>query len=173
MKTESLIWLLPVVFMIHELEEIIFLKPWLNKHINLLPQRLPKAASVMLTQTNNLSVHAFVLIVAEEFLLISGLVLLAFENSWFILISSLVLAICLHNLIHLLQLFVIRKCLPVLFSSIVVLGYGYLILGRLLPKMVSYRQVLIMSVGIMVAFLLNYLLMHKLAQAFDRTFFLK
>ena len=40
-KIETLMWLLPIVFMLHDFEEIIMFKPWMNANCAALEKRLP------------------------------------------------------------------------------------------------------------------------------------
>jgi hypothetical protein len=43
-KLETLMWLLPIVFMFHDFEEIIMFKPWMNANYAALEKRLPAPA---------------------------------------------------------------------------------------------------------------------------------
>jgi len=55
----TLVWLLPIVFMIHDFEEIIFFKPWIHKNRDYLAKKYPKIASLFLRHLGRLSTSAY------------------------------------------------------------------------------------------------------------------
>ena len=71
MKPETLIWLFPIVFMIHEFEEIIFMRWWIAKNKVHVLNKYPKLGKQVLGQFDAFSTESFSLIVAEEFLIVS------------------------------------------------------------------------------------------------------
>ncbi|MBI2332821.1 MAG: HXXEE domain-containing protein [Chloroflexi bacterium] len=75
MTLDTLLWLLPAVFMFHDFEEIIMVRPWLQKNTPLLRERFPKLAERVLPQLESLSTSAFALAVAEEFILLTALII--------------------------------------------------------------------------------------------------
>jgi len=50
----TIIWLLPIVFMIHDFEEIIFFKSWMNKNKDYLIEKFPKISKHFLPRFVNL-----------------------------------------------------------------------------------------------------------------------
>ncbi|MDO4763569.1 MAG: HXXEE domain-containing protein [Flavobacteriaceae bacterium] len=62
---ETLIWLFPIIFVFHNLEEIIGTKIWLNKNEVLLQKRFPKIAKMF----KDFSTEGFAIATLEEFLL--------------------------------------------------------------------------------------------------------
>lgn len=57
-------WLFPVLFMIHELEEIIGFSKWLKKNSGFLVQKFPKSKRMV----ENFTTEAFSIAVLEEYL---------------------------------------------------------------------------------------------------------
>jgi lysylphosphatidylglycerol synthetase-like protein (DUF2156 family) len=172
MKIESLIWLFPVIFMLHEFEEIIFLKPWLKRNYGTFRNVLPGYANTLLERTNNFSISAFALIVAEEFILISLFVLISFETENYVMFVALVIATCLHNVFHLAQTIIVRRFIPVIFTSLILLIYGAIVISLFASKGIFYEtfglvfSTLLISLG----FGANFIVMHKLAALLDRKF---
>ena len=102
MDLNTLVLILPLVFMIHDFEEIIFFKKWLSNNRNILIRRFPKVATRLLPHFENISTASFTLAVAEEFILISVLSIYTACNEsyalWYFIIVVLNLLI-LHKLI--------------------------------------------------------------------------
>ena len=69
-ELELIISLFPLVFMIHEFEEIICLKRWVSKNGLWLTSKYPKLTK-QVTHLGQLSVSAFTVAVLEEFVLVS------------------------------------------------------------------------------------------------------
>jgi hypothetical protein len=125
MKVETLLWLLPVVFMIHDFEEIIMISSWMEKNRAVILARFPKLGKRLLSQFGNLSGPGFSVAVFEEFLLISLLTFLAVENSWYNLWTGLMLVFLLHLLVHAAQFLVFRKYIPAVFTSLLGMLYCF------------------------------------------------
>ena len=65
-KFINIIWLLPLVFMLHDFEEIIFVEWWVNKNKEVLLKRFPRVAKMY----SGLSTIAFALAVSEEYIIL-------------------------------------------------------------------------------------------------------
>ncbi len=63
---KDIIWLFPLLFIFHDLEEIIGFIPWLQRN----EQLLAKKATVILKVHKDLSTEGFALAVAEEFVVV-------------------------------------------------------------------------------------------------------
>lgn len=119
-----LMLLLPVVFMIHDFEEIIMFRSWLAKNREELNKRFPGVAAFMgKHQLFDLSTSAFAVAVAHEFVLITAVSTLAvFAQSygwWF----AAFMAYFLHLFVHIAQWIVYRKYVPVIITSLATLPY--------------------------------------------------
>ncbi len=123
-KMKILIALLPVIFMIHDFEEIVMFKPWLNKNREELKRRFPKVEN-FLSRKNcfNLSTSGFAIAVLHEFVLISLVTFLSLWYNvyywWFGAFS----VYTLHLFVHILQWIVYRKYVPVIITSMLTLPY--------------------------------------------------
>jgi hypothetical protein len=123
MKIETMMWLLPVVFMLHEFEEIIMIRPWLAKNAGDLQRRFPSLASQLLPHFQKLSTSALAFAVAEEFILLSVLTYLAVEFELYAAWAGLLIAFFSHLLIHIIQFALYRKYVPVIVTSLLCSPY--------------------------------------------------
>ncbi len=119
-----LIAILPIVFMIHDFEEIIMFKPWLTKNREELKRRFPKMERFMAKNSLfDLSTSAFAVAVMQEFLLISAatFVSLYFDDYsvWF----AAFMAYFVHLFMHIGQWVLFRKYVPVIITSILTMPY--------------------------------------------------
>jgi hypothetical protein len=115
--------LLPVIFMFHEFEEILFLKIWLHKDKEHLHNKFPKAGYKIYSQYSGFTTSGFAFAIAEEFLLINILTYAAIifqkEYMWF----AVFIGFSIHLVIHVFQWIIYKKYLPVIITSILVLPY--------------------------------------------------
>ncbi len=123
-KMEILILLLPIVFMIHDFEEIIMLKPWLNKNRGEIKKRFPKFEN-FLKKMNlfNLSTSAFAIAVLHEFVLISLVTIFSLVFEFYELWFGAFAVYFLHLFVHIIQWVMFKKYVPVIVTSILTLPY--------------------------------------------------
>ena len=118
MKTDTILWLLPIIFMLHDFEEIIMTKPWLTRNAGRLRQKYPRIAARLLPHFSGLSTSAFALAVAEEFVLLSVLTLFAAEYKLYALWAGVTIGFFLHLLAHAVQFLALRCYVPVILTSL-------------------------------------------------------
>lgn len=153
MKTETLLWLLPIIFMFHDFEEIIMMKAWLGKNADEAASRFP-FLSKLLSKQKKLSTAAFALEVAEEFILISIITFFAVEQELHALWTGLLLVFFLHLIMHVGQFVVYRKYVPVIITSILSIPYCIYALA-FISGYVNWASVLFLSLILLVAAILN------------------
>ena len=117
-KIETLMWLLPIVFMFHDFEEIIMFKPWLAANLPNFEKRLPKWAARIMSRHDKLSTSAFALAVAEEFIILSALTLLAVELRLYPFWAGMLLGFFIHLLVHIGQFAIYRGYVPIILTSL-------------------------------------------------------
>ncbi len=120
-------WLFPIIFIFHDMEEIIGLGVWLNKNRSLLEKRFPKVNRIY----QDFSTEGFALAVFEEFivcLLVSGLAYYVDCEviSWIWLGAFIGCAV--HFVVHIGQTFVLKKYIPAVITSIICLPIGAIII---------------------------------------------
>ena len=161
--THTLLWLFPIAFMFHDFEEILFWELWLKKHGEEVKRRLPaflaKRASPILEKSTAEASFSI-------FLIFSCTVLAAFlaaerqSYSFFLLASG---AFFLHGFMHIGQAIALRKYVPaVITSALVVIPYGLILYWSLIragligiPKLLMY---FLIAIALTIPFIL---VMHK------------
>ena len=162
---EQYIWLLPILFIFHDFEEIIGARLWAAKNGAEICRRIPKASLIF----NNLTTEGFALAVAEEFviiLIICGLTftgIRAFNLIWL----GVFFAYTLHLVVHIGQAVVFRKYIPALATSIICLPISIWILKDCLAAIdASLVEIVAYSVVAVVAVVGNLVFAHWLARRF-------
>src|SRR4030042_4485016 len=79
MRTETIMWLFPIIFMIHDFEEVIMFKPWVTKNAGFMKKRFPRLAARTLPHMEGLSTSSFAVAVAGMFLIVSTVTLISVE----------------------------------------------------------------------------------------------
>jgi len=159
---------LPIVFMIHEFEEILFLKIWLHKDKEYLHKKFPKIGPKIYSQYSVFTTSGFVFAIAEEFLLMSILTFIAIifqrEYLWF----TVFMGFSIHLIIHIFQWLIYRKYLPIIITSILVLPYcfyGFMIFLR--ENELNILWIIISSIIGIIAVVLNLKFIHIIGQKFS------
>lgn len=161
-------WLLPVIFMLHDFEEIIMIKPWFSKNKADFLNRFPAIASRVMKQYESESTSSFALAVAEEFLLLSLLTWLAVEGALYALWTGLLIAFLLHLAVHVLQFMAYRKYVPVIITSLLGIPYGLFALYDLNSlHLLSGPDVAFWTIIAFAIMVINLLFIHRLAARFE------
>lgn len=126
METDIAYWvvLFPVIFIIHDLEELIMLQSRLSKNRKELKERFPKIERFFESRkVFEISTSSFAIAMLYEFLLLSVITFLSlyFENYkwWF----SLLIGYSLHLVLHLIQWILFKKYIPMLITSVLTMPY--------------------------------------------------
>ena len=111
------LWMFPLLFIFHDIEEIIGLVPWIHFNETLLAQKAPTILKIHKEMTT----EGFALAVFEEFILVLSITFLAYYTqsrvSELIWLGGFV-AFSLHLLLHIGQSILLRKYIPALITSI-------------------------------------------------------
>jgi hypothetical protein len=161
MKTEILIWLFPIIFMIHEFEEIIFMRWWLEKYREPILNKYPNLGKRAIGQFDLISTEAFSLIVAEEFLIVSVIVVISALTTNYDLYAGLISAYSIHLLSHLIQTIVIRKYTPAIITTVLTGFFCGFVFTRLISsELLSFNRTFIYSVVLTLVVFINLKLMY-------------
>lgn len=123
-KINLIMMLLPVVFMVHEYEEIMMFRHWIDRNREELRKRFPKI-ELFFTRRGvfNYSTSTFAVGTAHEFILISVVSFCSVWTGeyqwWFAALAGY----SVHLLIHIVQWIVYRKYVPVIITSLLTLPY--------------------------------------------------
>lgn len=171
MKIETILYLLPLVFMLHDFEEIVMMKTWLARNAAELQRRFPRLADKLLPHFSGLSTSAFALAVAEEFVLISAFSVAAVEFQWFAWWVGLLLAFFLHLLVHMGQFLVYGKYIPAAVTSLPAGLYCIWALQAVAARTGLAWDQIALPFGVMTGIMLaNLWAVHRLAAWFEAQF---
>lgn len=158
-----LICILPILFIFHDFEEIIFSRVWLDHHKEEICLKFPFMKRA-LNMFGNLNTPAFSLAVLEEFIIISvfTIIALAFNETdlWYICF----LTFSIHLLMHIIQSIAIRGYIPAVVTSVICLPYSiYTLLLIHEEGIYNLTESIIYSLIGIIFFGANLLLIHSIA----------
>lgn len=158
-NTNTLLWLFPIAFMFHDFEEIIFWELWLKKHGNEIKRRVPvflaKRVSAIIGKSTAQAAVPICLIFSTT-VLATFLATEYRQYGFFLLASGMFF---LHGFMHVGQAIVLRRFVPaVITSTLIVIPYGLLLYWRLVGEgIVDLSRLLIyflLAVMLIVPFIL-------------------
>lgn len=158
---ESYVWLLPILFIFHDLEEIIGFKNFIEKH-SLIMEKIPYFRKV----ADGFSTEGFALAVLEEFVIAVGICLgvLVFPHpfTYGIWLGAFI-ALTIHFMLHLIQAILLRTYVPTVVTSLICMPIAAYILYHVLTTLpYSFQTMGVFIVtGIILTFC-NVFLAHKL-----------
>ena len=125
------VWLFPVIFMFHEMEEIIGFKIFLKKNHDELEKRFP----AILRCYKDFSTEGFALAVYEELFLCILICTLAYFIDmpvlWYLWLGAFI-GCDLHFFVHLIQVSIFRRYIPACITSLLCLPINTLIICKCL-----------------------------------------
>ena len=119
MKAMIQISLLPILFMLHEFEEMILLPTWCRRNETELSRRFPALQSKL----SFLQSPAFGIAVCEEFIICSACTIITIATGNVLFWYICLLAFTLHFIAHLVQFLLIRKYIPSIVTTVLCLPY--------------------------------------------------
>lgn len=131
---EKYVWLFPIIFIFHDMEEIIGFGLWLKKNRKLLKEKYPW----VLDTYWNFSTEGFSLAVFEELILcitFSALALLLNINVlWYFWLGCFI-ACTLHFVIHIGQSIIMKQYIPATITSVICLPISIWIIAECISAM--------------------------------------
>ncbi len=123
MKTETIMWLFPIVFMIHDFEEIIMMRPWVDRNAPYLKERFPRIAARALPHLEALSTSSYALAIFLMFLSVSAVTLISVEFDLYALWAGVLIGYFIHAILHVTQFLAFRRYVPVVITSLITAPY--------------------------------------------------
>ena len=166
MEIYKLSFIAIVLFMIHEFEEIIFIKKFIekNKVVKDMKNELfvKKKESYPSTETTSL-------MIAEEFIILSTLLSIASEFRMYEIVLSLFIVYIAHLVPHIYDALRYRKFSPGSRTSFIIFPLGILIIWNVILNKEINLVILILCV-IIIGFLmiLNLLFLHKISKKINK-----
>lgn len=117
----------PLLFVLHEAEEIMVQRRWLSTHRNALNAKFPRLRP-LIDHLSRLTTPAFALAATEEwFILLAATCYVLVGGSYALpLWSALFIAFAFHQLVHIAQAVAVRGYVPGLVTSLLLLPYSAL-----------------------------------------------
>ena len=166
MEIYKLSFITIVLFMIHEFEEIIFVKKFIekNKVVKDMKNELfvKKKESYPSTETTSL-------MIAEEFIILSTLLFIASEFRMYEIVLSLFIVYIVHLVPHIYDAVRYRKFSPGSRTSFIIFPLGILIIWNVILNKEINLVIFILCV-IIIGFLmiLNLIFLHKISKKIDK-----
>ena len=101
---QNIFWLFPIIFMLHEMEEIIGFRIWLDKNRDIVSKY--NKLSILY---QNFSNEGFSIAVLEEYLLCIIITCISIFFKTYIVLIGAFIAFSLHLLVHILQSIIIKR----------------------------------------------------------------
>lgn len=162
------VWLFPIIFMFHDMEEIIGFKFFLRQNKTELHKRFP----LILRRYEDFSTEGFALAVYEELILCILISALAYfldlNFLWYLWLGAFI-GCDLHFFIHLIQVSVFRRYIPACITSLICLPVNTLIICKCILSIedTALLACCFMAAGAILVFI-NIILAQKLMGWFTR-----
>lgn len=162
------IWLFPIIFIFHDMEEIIGAKVWLNKNSDLINHKYPRLHKM----SKDFSTEGFAFAVFEELIvcIILCIATSLINNSlvWGIWLGAFI-ACTVHFVVHIIQAIIFRKYIPAVITSIISMPPSVWIILKVLDYFSDYLSEMyaFMVIGFIIVFV-NLIFAHKLMGVFTR-----
>ena len=166
MEIYKLSFITIVLFMIHEFEEIIFIKKFIekNKVVKDMKNELfvKKKESYPSTETTSL-------MIAEEFIILSTLLFIASEFRMYEIVLSLFIVYIAHLVPHIYDALRYRKFSPGSRTSLIIFPLGILIIWNvILNKEINFVIFILCVIIIGFLMILNLIFLHKISKKIDK-----
>jgi hypothetical protein len=163
---QDVLWLFPVIFMVHEMEEIIGLRIWLEKNID-----ITKKYSRISKTYQNITTEAFSVAVLEEYLLTIIITTVSIYFKIYLLWIGVFIAFAVHLVIHIISSIIIRRYIPALVTSILLLPISLFLINKVIIELhYSTFSVIIASLLCFIIMLINLMFIHKLMRKVSEKF---
>jgi hypothetical protein len=116
----SLIWLFIATFMIHDLEEIIFVERWMNKNHVIVCSVIPSPLRRWFSSFQSITSSQFTVAVALELIIFIPTTILAADFHSYLLFIGFNAVLLIHVFTHLFQSLILRMYTPGVVTAIVV-----------------------------------------------------
>ena len=132
---DKYIWLLVVIFIFHDMEEVVGIKSWIRRNYGRVVARFPSSARI-LAPYKEITTAGMAMAVYEELILLILICLLADLTMNPILLGIWfggLLGFTLHLFIHIAQALLIRSYIPALYTSILSIPPSIYLIVRSVP----------------------------------------
>ncbi len=114
---QEIIWIFPILFIVHDMEEIMGLELWLKKNRALLDRKYPKISNTY----NPYSTEGMAAAVMEEMVLCLVICIISKFTGFYGLWLGVFIAYTFHLVVHVGQSIIIKKYIPAVITGIICL----------------------------------------------------
>jgi hypothetical protein len=114
---------LPIVYMLHDFEEIIMMKSWAKSNEKYISQRFQRIAPRLISHLREMSVEGFALCVAILFLLLGFVTLTALWTGFYLFWMGIFMAFSIHIVVHIIQWIAFQRYIPAIVTSLLCVPY--------------------------------------------------
>lgn len=164
---EKYVWLFPILFIIHDMEEIIGFGLWFDKNKKLIMKLFPKVYKTIEKSYKHYSTEGMAVAVLEELILCILFCLISLWNNFYYLWLGGFIAFIFHLIVHIIQSVAIQKYIPAVATSILLLPISiYIAMKSIVLMSADAFSVIIFSLIGMIIILINLKFAHFLMNKF-------
>jgi hypothetical protein len=152
-SVNTLIWLFPVAFMLHDFEEIIFIEGWYRKHGAAVMARIPVWMQVRFGKIAGMNSSQFAVAVMLEFIAFIPITYAASEKGFFLPFLGCNAVLFLHVFTHLGQSLYLGRYTPGVVTAVLLcLVYPLYLFDRLIREgIITYGEIMYsLPIGLLV-----------------------
>lgn len=152
---KEIVWILPIIFMFHDLEEIVFMERWiqrLNKEQSFFI-RHPKISTKVLNSFKGFRTDSFAFSVSIIYVILIFCTLLAYFYKFYLLWFSIFCVFTIHLFIHCFQAIILKSYIPALVTSIICIPICILII-KIVSSYINYNALSI-TISILITSLVS------------------
>lgn len=158
-----IVWWFPILFMLHEMEEIIFIGPWKKRR-----DENTRTQDKKQPYEDFLSAESFSLAVLEEFIIILIVTISSWSFRSYYVWLGLYIGITIHYALHILISIVLRMFIPGVVTSVIMVVISMALIRYVINELeMDVLQVVVWSVITSVLFFVNLRILHKLMPYFE------
>ncbi len=157
-----ILWLFPILFIIHDLEEITGFEKWYIKNKDKFIEK-PKIANIIGYVFSYFTKKGMALAILEELILIIIVCLITINYDFYLLWIGVFIAYTFHLIIHIFQSIILKMYVPAVATSLIQTPICLYIIYYIYDKysMSLANVILYLLIGIIIM-LLNLYILHKL-----------
>lgn len=164
-----LLWMGPVLFLLHDSEEVIWLPGWLCRNREKLTHRFPQVSQLVYGTAGPIPQTHFTWMACEELVLFTAATVCALRSHGFVLWLALFLAFALHLLVHAAQGIVLRRYVPALATTLICLPLcGLIFVAVIRSRLFTGRETVLCAVAGCTVAAVNLAVMHRVCAAVRR-----
>lgn len=163
MSLDTIVWISVTLFLVHEFEEIVFIRPWLARH-----RDDPRAQRQVFWAWRNTSTPTIAAMIFEEYVIFTGIAFLATLTGQPALFAGLLIPYTLHLVSHIAEAIRLRMRTPSVVTSVVTLPWFIYAITDLTLRSATPVMVAVWAAVFTVVIAANFALIYRLKPLVER-----